>query len=795
MNDEHAPGSAAEDRRWRGWRVAESRHGRLTLLLLPVLLFAFFAVKRRWMDDDGFINLRVVQNVLAGRGPVYNVGERVEVGTSPLWIAAMALLGALRLRLEYVAVWLGIASAVGGLVLAMKGSLDVDRVERPPPARVVALPLGALTVAVLPPCWEYASSGLETGLMFLWLGGSFALLVTALEAGATSRRVVLTAVLIGLGPLVRPEGALYSAAMLGPLALAWARGDATDAAADPATARGRGRGREAARIAGLAAAALALPLAYQIFRMGYYAALAPNTSIAKESTLAYWKQGYCYAQNFFGRYRLGWPLLLAAGFFVARLRAVLAARQRALAAALLLIPLAAAIHCLYIVRVGGDYMHARMFLPAVFAALLPVMTARIAFDRSREAVSLGVLALALLPWWILCGVRLRVPRENQCGIGDEHGWYMREAKVAHPVAIEDYEKHDFGKIGHDLLQTIDNRCPDHARCRQLFFGERDHGNLFPWRAQLPVAPDLDPQVQAVVEATAIGIVGYQLPWQVHVVDQLGLADPVAARVRLKERARPGHEKDLYNAWVVALFGAPTSDEDVAVKAARRALSCGALRDLVKATRGPLTPGGFWSNVRNAATFQALRIPPDPFDAEAELCHVSEPDVASAGGTGGNSYRWQCPPGGSVISLTGAIDKLPKTDEGGADELIERVISLRARCSMPGEITRSTRRDSPLIGKEHESNFELACPPGSVAVGLKGRAGDKVEKLALSCARVDASGAIVGAVIDTGAVGGGGAPDFDLPCAAGKRMIGVLGRSGDWLDSLGPVCDRVPASAH
>ncbi len=785
MNDEHAPGSAAEDRRRSWWRAAESRNARTVALLVPVLLFAYFAVKRRWMDDDGFINLRVVQNVLAGRGPVYNVGERVEVGTSPLWIAAMALFGALRLRLEYVAVWLGIASAVSGLVLAMRASLAIDRVERPAPVRVLTLPVGALTLAVLPPCWEYASSGLETGLMFLWLGGSFALLVEALDSRATTRRIVLSAVLIGLGPLVRPEGALYSAAMLVPLALRQR--------IDAISGQEWRRGRQVVFVAGLAAAALALPLAYQIFRMGYYGALAPNTSIAKESTLAYWKQGYCYAQNFFGRYRLGWPLLLAGGFFVARVLTVLAARQRALAAVLLLLPLAAAIHGLYIVRVGGDYMHARMFLPVVFAALLPVMTARIALDRSREAMSLGVLGLALVPWWILCGVKLRVPRENQCGIGDEHGWYMREAKVAHPVTIEDYAKHDFGKIGHDLLQTIDNRCPDHARCRQLFFGERDHGNLFPWRAQMPVAPDLDPRVQAVVEATAIGIVGYQLPWQVHVVDQLGLADPVAARVRLKERARPGHEKDLYNAWVVALFGAPMSDEDVSVKAARRALSCGPLADLVKATRGPLTAAGFWSNVRNAATFQALRIPPDPFDAEAELCHVSEPDVATAGGTGGNSYRWQCPPGGSVMSMTGALDKLPKTDEGGADELIERVIYLRVRCTLPGEVTRATRRDSPLIGKEHESNFELACPPGSVAVGMKGRAGDKIEKLALSCARVDPSGTVVGAVVDTGAVGGGGAEEFDLPCAAGKRMIGVLGRSGDWLDSLGPVCDSVPAS--
>ncbi len=737
------------------------------------------------MDDDGFINLRVVENLLAGRGPVYNVGERVEVGTSPLWIALLALLGALRIRLEYLAVYLGIAGAVGGLIAAIKGSVEIDRLPRDDSWSAVSphtltLPVGALTLAVLPPCWEYASSGLETGLTFAWLGVSFALLVLALDPRASRSRLLLTALVIGLGPLVRPEAALYSAAMLVPLALR----DRHDAAGD--LVRGRQR---VLFIASLAAVAIALPIAYQIFRMGYYGALAPNTSIAKESTLVYWKQGVCYAQNFFGRYRLGWPLLLAGGFLFLRLRDLLQRQQRALAAALFLVTLAAAIHALYIVRVGGDYMHARMFLPVMFAALLPVMTVQIDLDRSKQAMALGVFSLAIVPWWILCGTHLRVPRENQCGIGDEHGWYVREAKVAHPIRIEEYTKHDFGKIGRDLLEAVNNRCPDHTRCRQLFFvGEREHGNLFPWRSQMPVAADLDPRVQAVVTATAIGIVGYQLPLDYHLVDQLGLADPVAARVELKERARPGHEKDLFNSWVVARFAAPVPDEDVSVKAARRALACGDLAELQEATRGPLTVHGFFTNVRRAYALQKLRIPPDPFDAEAELCHVPEPDVDTAGGTGGNSYRWQCPEGESVTSISGALANGPKGDDG-KEGVPERVIYVRLRCSAvgAGSNAHTGHVDSPILGKEHESTFELACPPSSVAVGMSGRAGDKIEQLGLSCAKVDASGAL-GEVVHTGTIGGGGAEAFDLPCDAPKRMIGVLGRAGDWLDSLGPVCD-------
>ena len=40
---------------------------------------------RRWMSDDGLIVLRTVRNLLAGNGPVFNIGERVEANTSTLW--------------------------------------------------------------------------------------------------------------------------------------------------------------------------------------------------------------------------------------------------------------------------------------------------------------------------------------------------------------------------------------------------------------------------------------------------------------------------------------------------------------------------------------------------------------------------------------------------------------------------------------------------------------------------------------------------------------------------------------
>ena len=49
------------------------------------VLFGWGAWQRRWIADDGLIVLRTVRNLLAGNGPVFNQGERVEANTSVVW--------------------------------------------------------------------------------------------------------------------------------------------------------------------------------------------------------------------------------------------------------------------------------------------------------------------------------------------------------------------------------------------------------------------------------------------------------------------------------------------------------------------------------------------------------------------------------------------------------------------------------------------------------------------------------------------------------------------------------------
>jgi arabinofuranosyltransferase len=73
-------------------------------LAAPLVLLAWMGWAQRHMIDDGFIYLRVVKEIRAGHGPVFNVGQRVEAFTGPKWVAVLTIGSFLPFKLEWVAV-------------------------------------------------------------------------------------------------------------------------------------------------------------------------------------------------------------------------------------------------------------------------------------------------------------------------------------------------------------------------------------------------------------------------------------------------------------------------------------------------------------------------------------------------------------------------------------------------------------------------------------------------------------------------------------------------------------------
>ncbi|MCM6778858.1 hypothetical protein NDR87_35830 [Nocardia sp. CDC159] len=565
--------------------------GRVTLSAgwLTVLLFGVLAFQRRWIGDDGMIVVRVVRQILAGAGPNYNPFERVEAATSPLWVWLLAAFAYVRPGdVAAAAVALGLVLSIAGMGAGLAGCVRLHRARG---EIGVLVPLGALVPLAVGGFWDYATSGLETGLSLCWFGYVWWLLVSINERSGPGR-VLATAVVIGAGPLIRPDFLLASV-VFGAAALLLTR---------PGWRRGLG----------YCGVGLVLPVGYEIFRAGYYGILVPLPAVAKEASSARWGQGVSYLNDFVDAYLLWIPLLMIAVIGTRLLDRIAIDRRTAV---LLATPVLAAV-CLgiYLVRVGGDYMHARLWVPVLFALLLPVLMAPLG---RRRLESTGAALLAV--WALIAGLFLGPPYHGTqfgpTGLTDERDYETVAFADPHPSA-------ESRRKDTTLIATLAALTDHRDRTLVLRTGTAADGNLW----TIPLAPSLPDRGGYFYNN--MGIAAAVMPLQGTVIDVNGLATPLAGHLQLEQRARPGHEKWLPAAWVLARYADPaaiamlpdTPDATKAqVYAARDALSCGRLAELVDSTSRPLTPERFWANLTGALSRTGLRIPQDPFAAKQRFC--------------------------------------------------------------------------------------------------------------------------------------------------------------------------------
>jgi len=576
-------------------------------VLVPVVIVLVGAWLYRWVDEDAFIDFRIIDNLVAGHGLVFNLGERVEVDSDPLWLFSLT---ALHEALPFVALeWL---SVVLGLVCTGFGFLTGGRaVQRLGASRHEdgVFPLGLLIASVVAGVWEFATSGLEMSMVFLWLGAGF---LTLVRVEARRSRAVWPAVLLGLGTLIRPELALVSVVLLAALLAL---------VAAPGWVGGGGRWR---RYGLPVAAALALPLAYELFRMAYYALLVPNTGLAKAGGSAWPAQGFSYLWNFVAPYTLWLPLLLAVPLVGGRVARWWRAGDRT-GVLLLATPLAAGLVDLaYVVFIGGDYMHARLLLPAFFALCLPVFV-----TPAQLRTVLAVPVVGILAWAVVCAGWLRYvpPRPTSLDpqaiyLSNERNNWITATGNPHPVTAADY-RHALSGQGGALLNRLSQAVP--AGHQQLLvitnpYATIDPASAVPARSPLPFT--------LAVNIPAIGVVGYLAGPKVYLFDTFSLANPIGSHTVIVVHARPGHEKEIGPAWMVGRFGvpgttaAPGGPAAASVSAARGALACEPLASYLTAITAPLTVSRALSNIGDSLRFTTLSFSADPRVAERQLCHRS-----------------------------------------------------------------------------------------------------------------------------------------------------------------------------
>jgi arabinofuranosyltransferase len=574
---------------------------RLALLAVPVVIVLIMGWDRRWTADDGFINFRIVDMILHGHGPVLNAGARVEAETSPLWVAILVVAGViLPLRLEWTAVVVALAFTASGFVFAELGAAQLWR--RVVGDEGVLLPAGALVFAAIAAVWDFSTAGLDTGLAIAWLGLSWWCLCRTVCQPAGNRERGRTrwwiAVVVGLGPLVRPDLLVMTLAFLVVLLLvevSWA---------------------PRARVVAWAAV---LPVAYQIFRMLYYAALVPNTALTKEASASDWSRGWTYFTDFLTTYQWWIPLgLLVAVAFIPLLRSQVIRESRAMQALVVAPLVAGVVHAVYVIHVGGDFMHARMLLPSLWCVLLPGAVIAVRSWRWMGAVGIAV-------WVVVCAVFLRVgyivrdtTTNSTTKIGsvtsdalitNERGEFIRFSNMGNPVTLDDYRRAFFVWVR--AGEAVRAKAASGQR-GVLVDGFNPDGPLLPIRRGLATPP-----IVAIV--TNVGMYSYAAGPDVYVVDRFGISDPLAGRLVVR-RGTPGHEKMIDTSWEIARFVDPAvAPRTPAVEAAQRALQCGKLPTLLRDVDAPLTVGQAWHNFWDSFSLTSLRIARSPITAARQLC--------------------------------------------------------------------------------------------------------------------------------------------------------------------------------
>lgn len=358
------------------------------LLGLALAAFTLLFLRTAWVGDDVYITLRTVDNFVHGYGLTWNVAERVQSYTHPLWMFFLTALYLPTRDAYFTALFASFAASLLTFWLVAR--------------RDAFAALGVLTLLLSKSFMDYSASGLENPLTHLLLALFF---IAFIEKESSLLCLLLIASLTALN---RQDAILFVLP-----ALAFAVPQNLFCAAN--------RKINLAVLGNLLLGFLPL-LLWEAFSLFYYGFPFPNTyyaklgaGIPKAELLA---QGLTYFLDSLQRDPLT-ITAIAAGILLALWRGQ--TRERLLA-------LGSLLYLAYVLSIGGDFMSGRFLTAALLVSALLLM--RLLQDVSTPwkcAAFATVIILGLFakpPNFIL---DLNQPRFTDhdliTGINDERAYY------------------------------------------------------------------------------------------------------------------------------------------------------------------------------------------------------------------------------------------------------------------------------------------------------------------------------------------------------------------------------------
>lgn len=311
----------------------------LAVLYVAWIAMLVFVLSRAWVAEDAYITFRVIDNFFNGYGLRWNISERVQPYTHPLWMFLHMPLYLLSDNLYLDTIVLSVTCTMIAVALTIAAT------RRP---AVVVLACLFLPLLVSKSFLDYTTSGLENPLSYLLFAAFGYLLVRHYHH---PRFWFYCSLAVALAVLNRMDVAVLYLPVLAYLVFT--------------------RHREI-RWGHIVLGAMPL-IGWFAFSLFYYGFLFPNTKYAKLNTgLSQWlylREGVRYLYFMFIKDTAGTLALLSPLLVVMRSKRFMLAQHPASVGLIRSIAAGIYAYIAYVIFIGGDYMAGRFWAFPVFVSI------------------------------------------------------------------------------------------------------------------------------------------------------------------------------------------------------------------------------------------------------------------------------------------------------------------------------------------------------------------------------------------------------------------------------------------
>jgi arabinofuranosyltransferase len=441
------------------------RQTRRILLLFIALLIALYSMlvfRTGWLCDDAYITFRTIDNFINGYGLRWNVIERVQSFTHPLWMFLLAGFYAITKEIYYTSL---LTSIVISIVTA------VILVWRVTGVRYHAI-VGLLVLIFSKAYMDFSTSGLENPLIHLLI---VVFGIVYIREEWSRKKVFLLFFIASLGMVTRMDTALIFGPVL--LYVLWKERNP--------------------RNYGMAILGSLPFILWEVFSVVYYGFPFPNTAYAKLNTgisgSELWAQGFRYFLNSM----MNDPITLVVICCGMVFPLIVKRKDYIFLSAGVLL------YCIYVGKIGGDFMSGRFFTPPLIASVVILMG--IGTESLKVVVASCVVVITL---GIIAPYPTRMSTIDYC--------FMTNDEM-------------------EAMQIIDERSVYYS---WTSLEKNLHEHILHPSAYTGM--NIRQSGKKLVRGDGVGFYGFYAGLSVHVLDNYALSDPLLSRLPVDQKCRIGH---------------------------------------------------------------------------------------------------------------------------------------------------------------------------------------------------------------------------------------------------------------